>query len=247
MEESVALADIAVETSAAQSHAAGSISITDLVINASFLVQFIMFLLLLASVASWTIIFMKRRQLKHARTVSEEFEDRFWHSGNDMTSLYEEMSKRRDELVGPEIIFYSGFREFVKLYERSKGDANAKEMVMGVTDRSMKVALSREIEELETHLPFLATVGSVSPYVGLFGTVWGIMHAFVALASVSNATLAMVAPPIAEALTATAMGLFAAIPAVIAFNRFNTGVEKLENMYANFMDEFSTILNRKII
>ena len=160
---------------------------------------------------------------------------------------YEEMSKRRDELVGPEIIFYSGFREFVKLYERSKGDANAKEMVMGVTDRSMKVALSREIEELETHLPFLATVGSVSPYVGLFGTVWGIMHAFVALASVSNATLAMVAPPIAEALIATAMGLFAAIPAVIAFNRFNTGVEKLENMYANFMDEFSTILNRKII
>ena len=164
-----------------------------------------------------------------------------------MGSIYEQLNKRRDSLVGSEVVFLSGFREFVKLYEKSKGDPAAKEMVMGVTYRSMKVSLSREVEELETSLPFLATVGSVSPYVGLFGTVWGIMHAFVALAAVKNATLAMVAPPIAEALIATAMGLFAAIPAVVAYNRFNTRVEKLENSYINFMDELSTILNRKII
>ncbi len=225
----------------------GELSFSELVLNASPLVQIIMLILLLVSIASWTIIFVKHRQLSAARKATEGFEDKFWRGGNDMGSLYEELNRQRDNLLGSEVIFLSGFREFVKLYEKSRGSADAKEMVMGVTYRSMKVALSREVEDLETHLPFLATVGSVSPYVGLFGTVWGIMHAFVALAAVKNATLAMVAPPIAEALIATAMGLFAAIPAVVAYNRFNTRVEKLENSYMNFMDELSTILNRKII
>ena len=230
--------EITVETSDMISAApapTGELSFIELVMNASFLVQVVMFLLLCVSVASWSIIFFKHRQLKHARKATEDFEELFWRGGSDMGSIYSE------------VVFLSGFREFVKLYEKSKGDPAAKEMVMGVTYRSMKVSLSREVEELETSLPFLATVGSVSPYVGLFGTVWGIMHAFVALAAVKNATLAMVAPPIAEALIATAMGLFAAIPAVVAYNRFNTRVEKLENSYINFMDELSTILNRKII
>lgn len=242
--------EITIETSnvATQtSQASGDLSFIELVMNASFLVQLVMLLLLLVSIASWSIIFFKHRQLNRARRATEDFEDLFWRGGNDMGSIYEKLNKRRDELVGSEVIFLSGFREFVKLYEKSKGDPAAKEMVMGVTYRSMKVSLSREVEELETSLSFLATVGSVSPYVGLFGTVWGIMHAFVALAAVKNATLAMVAPPIAEALIATAMGLFAAIPAVIAYNRFNSRVEKLENSYINFMDELSTILNRKII
>lgn len=225
----------------------GELSFSELVLNASLLVQIIMFILLCVSIASWTIIFVKNSQLKNARKITEEFEDKFWRGGSDMGTLYEELNRRRESIVGPEVIFLSGFREFVKLYEKSKGDPSAKEMVMGVTYRSMKVALSREVEELENNLPLLATVGSVSPYVGLFGTVWGIMHAFVALSAVKNATLAMVAPPIAEALIATAMGLFAAIPAVVAYNRFNTRVEKLENSYMNFMDELSTILNRKII
>jgi biopolymer transport protein TolQ len=239
---------VTVETgAAAASTPAGELSFTELVFNASPLVQLIMLILLLVSIASWTVIFLKYRQLKNARIATDSFEDKFWRGGNDMGSLYEELNRNREELIGSELIFLSGFREFVKLYEKSKGSADAKEMVMGVTYRSMKVALSREVEDLETHLPFLATVGSVSPYVGLFGTVWGIMHAFVALAAVKNATLAMVAPPIAEALIATAMGLFAAIPAVVAYNRFNTKVEKLENSYMNFMDELSTILNRKII
>ena len=242
--------EVTIETSDMISKApapSGDLSFLELVMNASFLVQVVMFLLLCVSVASWSIIFFKYRQLKHARKATEEFEDLFWRGGNDMGSIYEQLNKRRDSLVGSEVVFLSGFREFVKLYEKSKGDPAAKEMVMGVTYRSMKVSLSREVEELENSLPFLATVGSVSPYVGLFGTVWGIMHAFVALAAVKNATLAMVAPPIAEALIATAMGLFAAIPAVVAYNRFNTKVEKLENSYINFMDELSTILNRKII
>ena len=146
--------------------------------------------------------------------------------------------------MGLEVIFLSGFREFIRLHGTA---SKSKEMVMDGTYRAMKVSLSREVEELENNLPTLATIGSVSPYIGLFGTVWGIMHAFVALSAVKNATLAMVAPPIAEALIATAMGLFAAIPAVIAYNRYSNIVEKIENDYINFMDEFSTILNRRVV
>ena len=220
------------------------LSFTHLVSNASLLVQIVMLILLLASVLSWSIIFLKHRNLKFAKGISESFEDQFWNSGKDLTHIFRELESRKDEIVGLEVIFLSGFREFIRLHGTA---SKSKEMVMDGTYRSMKVSLSREVEELENNLPTLATIGSVSPYIGLFGTVWGIMHAFVALSAVKNATLAMVAPPIAEALIATAMGLFAAIPAVIAYNRYSSTVEKIENDYINFMDEFSTILNRRVV
>lgn len=219
------------------------LSFTNLLLDASPLVQIVMLILLGMSVASWAIIYQRTRLLRAARAVSDQFEERFW-SGIDLNRLYQECSARRDELSGLEQIFFSGFKEFARLHN---GGPRSQEMVMDGTYRAMRVSLSREVDDLETHLPVLATVGSISPYIGLFGTVWGIMHAFVALAAVKNASLAMVAPPIAEALIATAMGLFAAIPAVVAYNRFTTKLEKLENSYINFMDEFSTILNRQLV
>ncbi len=219
------------------------LSFTNLLLDASPLVQIVMLILLGMSVASWAIIYQRTRLLRAARAISDQFEERFW-SGIDLNRLYQECSARRDELSGLEQIFFSGFKEFARLHN---GGPRSQEMVMDGTYRAMRVSLSREVDDLETHLPVLATVGSISPYIGLFGTVWGIMHAFVALAAVKNASLAMVAPPIAEALIATAMGLFAAIPAVVAYNRFTTKVEKLENSYINFMDEFSTILNRQLV
>ena len=219
------------------------LSFTNLIFEASPLVQIVMLILLSMSVASWAIIVQRTRILREARGTSEQFEERFW-SGIDLNRLYQESSSRRDELTGLEQIFFSGFKEFARLHNTG---LRSQEMVMDGTYRAMRVSLSREVDDLETSLPVLATIGSISPYIGLFGTVWGIMHAFVALAAVKNATLAMVAPPIAEALIATAMGLFAAIPAVVAFNRFSTKVEKLENAYINFMDEFSTILNRQLV
>lgn len=221
----------------------GALSFTELVLNASFLVQLVMFFLLALSVISWTIIFSRISQYRLGRAKADEFEDRFW-SGIDLNNLYLECMKRPDELVGLEVIYSAGFKEFVRLVNSGPAD---QDVVMDGTYRQMKVACSREVELLENHLPTLATIGSISPYIGLFGTVWGIMHAFVALAAVKNATLAMVAPPIAEALIATAMGLFAAIPAVMFYNRFVTKVEALENRYYNFMDEFSTILNRRLV
>ena len=217
-------------------------SFTNLIFEASPLVQIVMLILLSMSIASWAIIVQRTKILIAARMVSEQFEERFW-SGIDLNRLYQECSNRRDELSGLEQIFYSGFKEFARLH--NSGLKN-QEMIMDGTYRAMRVSLSREIDELETHLPVLATIGSISPYIGLFGTVWGIMHAFIALSAVKNASLAMVAPPIAEALIATAMGLFAAIPAVVAYNRFSTKVERLDNEYVNFMDEFSTILNRQL-
>ncbi|MGL4205465.1 MAG: protein TolQ [Aeromonadaceae bacterium] len=219
------------------------LSFTNLLLDASPLVQIVMLILLGMSVASWAIIYQRTRLLRLAKAISDQFEERFW-SGIDLNRLYQECSARRDELSGLEQIFFSGFKEFARLHN---GGPRSQEMVMDGTYRAMRVSLSREVDDLETHLPVLATVGSISPYIGLFGTVWGIMHAFVALAAVKNASLAMVAPPIAEALIATAMGLFAAIPAVVAYNRFTTKVEKLENSYINFMDEFSTILNRQLV
>ncbi len=217
-------------------------SFTNLILQASPLVQIVMLILLSMSIASWAIIVQRTKILKAARFVSEQFEERFW-SGIDLNRLYQECSNRRDELSGLEQIFYSGFKEFARLHNSALKN---QEMIMDGTYRAMRVSLSREIDELETHLPVLATIGSISPYIGLFGTVWGIMHAFIALSAVKNASLAMVAPPIAEALIATAMGLFAAIPAVVAYNRFSTKVERLDNEYVNFMDEFSTILNRQL-
>ena len=201
------------------------LSFTSLIMQASPLVQIVMLILLSMSVWSWKVIVERTNLLKAARNISEQFEERFW-SGIDLNRLYQECSARRDELSGLEQIFFSGFKEFARLHN---GGPRSQEMVMDGTYRAMRVSLAREVEDLELGLPALATIGSISPYIGLFGTVWGIMHAFVALAAVKNASLAMVAPPIAEALIATAMGLFAAIPAVIFYNRFSTKVEKLES------------------
>lgn len=220
-----------------------SLSITHLIFNASFLVQVVMLFLLGLSVVSWTIIFAKSSAYKNARIKADDFEEKFW-SGIDLNNLYNDCIKRSSELFGLEVIFSAGFKEFVRLINSGPAD---QEVVMDGTYRQMKVSQSREMENLEGHLSTLATIGSISPYIGLFGTVWGIMHAFIALAAVKNATLSMVAPPIAEALIATAMGLFAAIPAVMFYNRFVTKVEALENRYINFMDEFATILNRRLV
>ena len=221
----------------------GELSFTHLIFNASFLVQLVMLFLLILSVVSWTIIIQRSNQYKIGRIKADTFEDKFW-SGIDLNNLYQECIKRQQSLVGLEVIYTAGFKEFVRLVNSGPAD---QEVVMDGTYRQMKVAESREVESLENHLTTLATIGSISPYIGLFGTVWGIMHAFVALAAVKNATLSMVAPPIAEALIATAMGLFAAIPAVMFYNRFVTKVEALENRYINFMDEFATILNRRLV
>ncbi|MGN0908263.1 MAG: protein TolQ, partial [Succinivibrio sp.] len=187
----------------------GQLSFTELILNASLLVQLVMFFLLSLSVISWTIIIQRSSAYKQGRARADEFEDRFW-SGIDLNNLYQDCIKRQQDLQGLEVIYTAGFKEFVRLVNSGPAD---QEVVMDGTYRQMKVAESREVEALESHLATLATVGSISPYIGLFGTVWGIMHAFVALAAVKNATLSMVAPPIAEALIATAMGLFAAIPA----------------------------------
>ncbi|KLV09104.1 colicin uptake protein TolQ [Photobacterium aquae] len=217
------------------------LSILDLFLQASLLVKIVMLILLGMSVMSWAMIFKRSQVLAYAKGKAERFEDRFW-SGIDLSQLYQEVQARKDSLTGTEQIFYAGFGEFARLH-RSNG--KAPEAVMDGTSRAMRVALSREVEELETSLPFLATVGSITPYIGLFGTVWGIMHAFIALGAVKQATLAMVAPGIAEALVATAMGLFAAIPAVMFYNKLTNQVAKLEHNYATFMEEFSSILHRQ--
>ncbi|MZI92765.1 protein TolQ [Vibrio sp. CAIM 722] len=217
------------------------ISILDLFLQASFLVKLVMLLLLGMSILSWTMIFQRSKTLTKAQKSAEAFEDKFW-SGKDLSILYQDSKKRKDELFGTEEIFYCGFTEFARLH---KSNAASPDFIMEGTSRAMRVAVGREVEELETSLPFLATVGSISPYIGLFGTVWGIMHAFIALGQVKQATLAMVAPGIAEALVATAMGLFAAIPAVIAFNRLTNRVSKLEHGYATFSEEFHSILHRQ--
>ncbi len=221
----------------------GELSFTELIFNASLLVQVVMLILVSMSVISWTIIIQKTSVFKRGRARADDFEDRFW-SGIDLNNLYQDCMKRQAELQGLEVIYASGFKEFVRLVNSGPAD---QDVVMDGTYRQMKVAQSREVEGLESHLASLATIGSISPYIGLFGTVWGIMHAFVALAAVKNATLSMVAPPIAEALIATAMGLFAAIPAVMFYNHFASKVEALENRYDNFMDEFATILNRRLV
>ena len=210
-----------------------------LFLQASFVVQLIMLLLLSVSIASWTFIFQRTKALNAADKEMRQFEDKFW-SGADLNRLYQELSARSD-VKGMANIFCVGFKEFVRL---RKGSTPVNGIVDG-TYRAMRVSMSRQVEELESRLPFLATAGSISPYIGLFGTVWGIMNAFIALGEVQQATLAMVAPGIAEARIATAIGLFAAIPAVIAYNRFSHKVEKLENSYGNFMEEFSAILQRQ--
>jgi biopolymer transport protein TolQ len=216
-------------------------SIWSLFANASLLVQLVMMLLLGASIYSWTLIIQKYRLLKAARADAQIFENRFW-SGIDLVDLYKQVSKHRGELEGMASLFEAGFGEYVRL--RKQPGMTSMDIVEGA-QRAMRVSLSREVDRLEAHLAFLATVGSTSPYVGLFGTVWGIMNSFRALGGAQHATLSMVAPGIAEALIATAMGLFAAIPAVVAYNRFSNEVERLDNRFETFKEEFSTLLQRQ--
>lgn len=218
------------------------LSFFDLFLQASLLVKLVMITLLGASIVSWTFIFQRQRALSQAKMDLKKFEDKFW-SGIDLNRLYQELSARQ-ALSGLASMFCSGFKEFIRL---RKTTGTTPQAIMDGTHRAMRVSLSREVDELEKNLSFLATTGSISPYVGLFGTVWGIMNAFIALGEVQQATLAMVAPGIAEALIATAMGLFAAIPAYISYNRFSNQVEKLENSYVNFMEEFSAILHRQTL
>nr|WP_252731185.1 Tol-Pal system protein TolQ [Proteus mirabilis] len=216
-------------------------NVIDLFLKAGLLVKLIMLLLIGFSIASWAIIIQRTKVLNAADREVADFEDKFW-SGTDLARLYKESQARRDELSGAEQIFHSGFKEFARLHQ---ANVHAPDAVVNGASRAMRVSFNRELESLETHIPFLGTVGSISPYIGLFGTVWGIMHAFIALGSVKQATLQMVAPGIAEALIATAIGLFAAIPAVMAYNRFTQRVNKLEQSYDNFMEEFLTILHRQ--
>jgi biopolymer transport protein TolQ len=217
------------------------LSVWHLIANAGILVQLVMLLLMLASVVSWALIFQRIQVFRKARQAQLEFESRFW-SGMDLGQLYKEVNDNPTPYSGMESVFRAGFKEFSRLRHQSR-DADA---VMEGCQRAMRVAFSREQERLETHLPFLATVGSTSPYVGLFGTVWGIMNSFRGLAQVQQATLATVAPGISEALIATAMGLFAAIPAVVAYNRFAARSESLLKNYETFAEEFSSILHRRV-
>ncbi len=213
----------------------------DLFLKASILVKLIMLILVCFSVASWAIIIQRTKVLNAATREAEAFEDKFW-SGIELSRLYQESQGRRESLTGAEQIFHSGFKEFARLH---RANSHAPESVIEGSSRAMRISFNREMESLEMHIPFLGTVGSISPYIGLFGTVWGIMHAFIGLGSVKQATLQMVAPGIAEALIATAIGLFAAIPAVMAYNRLNQRVNKVEQNYDNFMEEFTAILHRQ--
>ncbi|MBL3588922.1 MAG: protein TolQ [gamma proteobacterium endosymbiont of Lamellibrachia anaximandri] len=217
------------------------LSYAQLILNASPVVQFVIAVLIFASISSWTMIFDRARVLRRAKRAAEDFEERFW-SGGDLGELYRQIEREGTGQSGMAAIFRAGFREFARL--RTKEQIEPMAVVQGA-QRSMRVALSRELDDLEFHLSMLATVGSTSPYVGLFGTVWGIMNSFHALGNVKQATLALVAPGIAEALIATAMGLFAAIPAVVAYNRYSNEVERLNNRYDDFLEEFSTILQRQ--
>jgi len=219
----------------------GELQVWELILEASLLVQCVMALLLAASVLSWMVIFRKRQMLARAESRSRKFEEKFW-SGADLNKLYDSVAGSHEPREGLDAMFEAGFREFSRQREESRIDADA---LTNGAQRAMRVTLTREMDRLEHHLSFLATVGSVSPYVGLFGTVWGIMNSFRGLAGSQQATIAMVAPGISEALIATAMGLFAAIPAVVAFNKFSTQVERLEVRYDNFKEEFASILHRQ--
>lgn len=219
----------------------GDLNILQLVLGASLLVKLVLGILVAFSFSSWVIIFRKKALLDRAMNGANAFEERFW-SGADLAALHREVTADGNQITGIESIFESGFREFGRQRQRRQMDSRS--MLEGA-QRAMRVALSREIDRLEQNLEFLANVGSISPYVGLFGTVWGIMGAFSGLATVKEATIAMVAPGISEALIATAMGLFAAIPAVWAYNRYATKLERITVRYESFLEEFSSILQRQ--
>jgi biopolymer transport protein TolQ len=217
-----------------------SLSIIDLIIHASLLVQVVMLILVAASLVSWTLIFTKASTFKNLREEADRFENDFW-SGGDLNALFKEVSTQSEEAIGMASIFLQGYGEHDRLTRG--GQVNKDDLVDGV-HRAMRVALSREVEVLESRLSFLATVGSTSPYVGLFGTVWGIMNSFRSLGAMQSVSIATVAPGISEALIATAMGLFSAIPAVIAYNRFSNDSDALISRYEIFMDEFLSIVSR---
>jgi biopolymer transport protein TolQ len=220
------------------------LDIWTLITGASLVVKAVMALLAVVSFMSWMYIFSKWFAIRRARSQTERFEREFW-GGNDLNLLYQGAVNNRHTIGSLERIFESGFREFAKLRnQRTAGDPG--DMVDGAR-RAMRATYQREMDHLERHLAFLASTGSVSPYVGLFGTVWGIMHAFRSLANVQQATLAQVAPGIAEALVATALGLFAAIPAVVAYNRYSYQIERLSIRFESFMEEFSNILHRQAV
>ncbi len=218
------------------------LALVELIVNASLVVKLVMGLLAYVSVMSWYWIFRKWFQIRDARQKTEAFEREFW-SGGDLNSLYQSAVNDRHHSGALERIFEAGFREFSKL--RGQKSLDPATAIDGVR-RAMRATYQREIDDLEAHLAFLASVGSVSPYVGLFGTVWGIMHSFRGLASMTTATLAAVAPGIAEALVATAIGLFAAIPAVVAYNRFAHDTDRIAVRFESFMEEFSNILQRQM-
>jgi len=218
------------------------LSIIQLVLNASLIVQAVMLLLLVVSVSSWAAIFRKLFSLGKVKRLNEQFEKEFW-SGNSLNDLFAAATQHAANGSPMERIFASGMREFQKLRERRITDAGT---LMDGARRAMRASYQREMDAIETHLSFLASVGSVSPYVGLFGTVWGIMHAFNGLAALTQVTLATVAPGIAEALVATAIGLFAAIPAVVAYNRFARDIDRIAIRLETFMEEFSNILQRNV-
>jgi len=216
-------------------------SLLSLVTGASLPVQAVMLILLIASLMSWWYIFLKVMMISRANDEADAFEHAFW-TGGDLNKLYESVTAGRRSAQGLASIFEAGFKEYARL--KKQGGMEVSDLMEG-SRRAMRAAYNRELDELDAHLPFLASVGSVSPYIGLLGTVWGIMNAFRGLANVAQATLAHVAPGIAEALIATAIGLFAAIPAVIAYNRFTAGVDRLSVRYESFIEEFTNILQRK--
>ena len=217
------------------------LNVLGLILGASIPVKLVLGILIGFSIASWFIIFRKKALIDRANAVADEFEERFW-SGADLAGLFKELTSAGERIVGSAAIFEAGFREFARLRQRRGVDSRA---LLEGAQRAMRVASTREVDRLEQSLEFLANVGSISPYVGLFGTVWGIMIAFQGLANVKEATIAMVAPGISEALIATAMGLFAAIPAVWAYNRFSTKLERISVRYDTFVEEFSSILARQ--
>jgi len=222
-------------------HATADMSIVALISGASVPVQLVMLILVLASLVSWWYIFIKFFTLKRSDQEAEDFENKFW-TGGDLNLLYESVTAGRRKPQGIASMFEAGFKEYARL--KRQGGLEVSDIMEG-SRRAMRAAYNREMDDLDAHLPFLASVGSVSPYIGLLGTVWGIMNAFLGLANTAQATLAQVAPGIAEALIATAIGLFAAIPAVIAYNRFASSVDRLSVRYESFMEEFTNILQRK--
>lgn len=217
-------------------------TILKLILDASLIVKIVMAILVLASLASWTLMLIKSSQLSKAQKKLDIFEDRFW-SGISLNKLYSDLANHTNR-QGMAAIFFNGYHEYARI---NKGATPRALPLTNTAQRAMRVAETREVDKLEQNLSFLATVGSTSPYIGLFGTVWGIMNSFISLSQMKQATLAVVAPGIAEALIATAIGLFAAIPAVIAYNRFADKVDRIAIRYENFREEFTTLLERQAI